>query len=217
MLIRERMTPNPIITISPETSVTDALQLMREKKIRRLPVIDKHGHLAGIVAERDLLYASPSPATSLSIWEIHSLLAKLTVERVMTREVITVTEETPIEEAARIMADHKIGGLPVMRDNGLVGIITETDLSKVFVQLFGGRRPGVRLAVSVDGAKGTVAKVASAISSAGGDIVGLGLNEVTETAGRQWEITVKVQGVTRGRLVEAVRPVVREILDVREM
>ncbi len=216
MLIRERMTHNPI-TIPPETAVPDALRLMHEKRIRRLPVVDKRGQLAGIVSEQDLLNASPSPATSLSIWEINYLLSKLAVEKVMTRDVVTVSEDTPIEEAARIMADHKIGGLPVMRDNVLVGLITETDLFRIFLQLFGGRRPGVRLTAAVSGAKGTFAKVAGAIFGAGGDIVGLGINELPDNADKEWEITVKVDSITRDNLVAAVRPVVREILDVREM
>ena len=113
MLVRDRMTLNPV-TITPDVSVTDALRLMSEKKIRRLPVIDGQGNLVGIVSDRDLLLASPSPATSLAIWEIHELLAKLTVEKMMTREVITVSEDTPLEEAARVMADGRIGGLPVL-------------------------------------------------------------------------------------------------------
>ncbi len=216
MLIRERMTHNPI-TITPETAVPDALRLMHDKRIRRLPVVDKRGQLAGIVSEQDLLNASPSPATSLSIWEINYLLSKLAVEKVMTRDVVTVTEDTPIEEAARIMADHKIGGLPVMRDNALVGLITETDLFRIFLQMFGGRRPGVRLTAAVSGAKGTFAKVAGAIFGAGGDIVGLGINELPDNADKEWEITVKVDSITRDNLVAAVRPVVREVLDVREM
>ncbi len=215
MLIREHMTPNPV-TIPPETSVLDALHLMREKEIRRLPVLDKHGSLVGIVSEKDLLNASPSPVTTLTIWEAHYWLSKLIVEKVMTREVATVSEDTPIEEAARLMADRKIGGLPVMREKALVGIITETDLFCVLLQLFGGGRPGVRLAVSISGVPGTLAKVAGAIIGVGGEIVGLGLNEVSEAAGGEREVTVKVQGASRDGLVEAVRPLVRDILDVRE-
>ncbi len=122
MLVGERMTPRPI-TVTEETSLPEALELMRQEKIRRLPVLDKHGKLVGIVTELDLLRASPSPATTLSIYEIPYLISKVKMRDIMTREVITVTEETPIEEAARIMADHKIGGLPVMRDNKLVGIM----------------------------------------------------------------------------------------------
>jgi acetoin utilization protein AcuB len=215
MLVRDRMTLNPV-TITPEVSVTDALRLMSEKKIRRLPVIDNQGNLVGIVSDRDLLLASPSPATSLAIWEIHELLAKLTVEKMMTREVITVPEDTPLEEAARIMADSRIGGLPVMRDRTLVGIISESDLFKTLLQLLGGRRSGVRLTVATAGAKGTLAAITGAIFEAGGDIVGLGFSEVQGSVEGTWVNTFKVQGVAKDRLVEAVRPHVREILDVRE-
>ena len=214
MFVRERMTPNPV-TITKDTSVSDALRLMREKKVRRLPVLDGRGQLVGIVSDNDLLYASPSPVTSLSVWEIHELLYKLKVEKVMTKKVITVTEDTPMEEAALIMADNKIGGLPVMSGKKMVGIITETDVFKAFLALFGARRPGVRITVSTTGAKGTMARIASAILSVGGDIVGLGLSEPTPSDPR-WQITFKVQDVPQDRLFDAIQPVVNEILDVRE-
>jgi len=215
MLVRDRMTLNPI-TVTPEVSVTDALRLMTDKKIRRLPVLDPQGRLVGIVSDRDLLQASPSPATSLAIWEIHELLAKLTVDKVMTREVITVQEDTPLEEAARIMADSRIGGLPVKRGDALVGIISESDLFKTLLQLLGGRRCGVRITVATSGAKGTLAEITSAIYAAGGDIVGLGFSEVQGSAEGTWVNTFKVQGVAKDRLVEVMRLHVREILDVRE-
>jgi acetoin utilization protein AcuB len=216
MLVRETMTRNPITTTA-DTPVPDALRLMRGRKVRRLPVLDSHGKLVGIVSDKDLLYASPSPATTLAVWEIPELLNKIKVETVMTREVITATEDTPLEEAARIMADHRIGALPIMQDKTLVGIITETDLFKALLQLLGGRRPGVRLSVSVPNSKGMLAKVATAIFGAGGDIVGLGLSELQGSGDTQYRITFKVQDVPLDKLVEAVRPVVQEILDVREM
>lgn len=215
MLVRDRMTIKPV-TVTPDVSVTEALRLMTDRKIRRLPVLDGQGKLVGIVSDRDLLLASPSPATSLAIWEIHDLLAKLTVEKIMTREVITVPEDTPLEEAARIMVDNRIGGLPVLRDQALVGIISESDLFNTLLQLLGGRRPGVRITVSTVGVKGTLAEITSAISGAGGDIVGLGFSEVQEAGGGTWVNTFKVQGVPKDRLVEAVRPHVLEIMDVRE-
>lgn len=214
MLVRERMSPHPVV-IGPDTSLPDAISLMREKKVRRLPVLDRQQHLVGIVSDKDLLYASPSPLTSLSVWEMHTLLNKLTVDKVMTHDVITVTEDTPIEEAARLMADHRIGGLPVVHDDALVGIITETDLFRSFLELLGGRRHGVRLTAFTPGAKGTVAKIAGAISAIGGDIVGLGFTETATAAGSQWEMTVKVQDVTPDQLVQALRPVVTSIVDVR--
>lgn len=215
MLVRDRMTLNPV-TITPEVSVTDALRLMSERKIRRLPVVDAQGGVVGIVSDRDLLLASPSPATTLAIWEIHELLAKLTVEKIMTREVIMVQEDTPLEEAARVMADSRIGGLPVLRGNTLVGIISESDLFKTLLQLLGGRRPGVRITVATSGAKGTLAEITSAIYEAGGDIVGLGFSEVQGAADGTWVNTFKVQGVAKDKLVEVMRLHVREVLDVRE-
>ena len=135
----------------------------------------------------------------------------------MTHEVLTVTEETPLEEAARIMADNRVGGLPVVRENGLVGIITESDLFKVLLQLLGGRRPGVRITVSTHGTRGVLAEITSAISEAGGNIVGLGFSEVEHPAGGDtWVNTFKVQGVAKDRLVEVMKPHVLSIMDVRE-
>jgi acetoin utilization protein AcuB len=210
------MTRNPI-TVLPQTSVPDALRIMREMKVRRLPVLDKDGNLVGIVSEKDLLYASPSPATTLSIWEIPDLLSRITVEKVMTKEVITVEQDKPLEEAALIMADHRVGGLPVMHGKTLTGIITETDLFKVFVTQLGARRAGVRLTAVVPNIKGLLARVTQAVYAIGGNIVGLGLGEVAGKTGMVWEITLKVQDVTNQALVEALKPVVDEIVDVREV
>jgi acetoin utilization protein AcuB len=134
MQVSERMT-QPVITALPDTPLQEALNLMREKGIRRLPVVDSDGRLRGIVSDRDLLHASPSDATSLSVWELNYLLSKVSLRDVMTRSVITVNRDTPVEEAARIMVDKKIGGLPVMDGDNVVGIITETDLFKVLVEL----------------------------------------------------------------------------------
>jgi acetoin utilization protein AcuB len=141
MLVGERMTRDPII-VRDDTPIDKALKIMRDNKVRRLPVLNDKGALVGIVSERDLLYASPSPATSLSIYELHYLMSRIKVADVMTTEVITVTEDTPLQEAARIMADNRIGGLPVERKGELVGIITETDLFKIFLELLEDREMG---------------------------------------------------------------------------
>ncbi len=215
MLVQERMTQNPI-TVNPDTSVPDALRLMREHKVRRLPVVDRHGQLVGIVSDKDLLYASPSPATTLAVWEIPELLGKLRVEKVMTHGVITVTEDTALEEAARIMADSKIGGLPVMRGGSLVGIITETDLFKSLLELLGGRRSGIRVAVAVPSVKGELAKLTTAIFEKGGNIVGIGLKNILGSSGDVAEVVMKVQDIGQAELVETLRPLVNSIMDVRE-
>lgn len=173
MLVGERMTKRPI-TVTEDTSLPEALELMRQSKIRRLPVVDKHGRLVGIVTELDLLKASPSPATTLSIYEIPYLVSKVKMREIMTKNVITVTEDTPIEEAARIMADNKIGGLPVMRGDKLVGIITETDIFKLMLELFGARHSGIRVTLSVPEEKGVLARVTGKIAEIGGNIISLG-------------------------------------------
>ena len=141
MLVGERMS-HPVIHISPDFTIHDAIQLMKHEGIRRMPVVAK-GKLIGIVSETDLLNASPSQATSLSVWELNYLLSKVTVEEIMTKDVITIAEDTPIEEAARILADNKIGCLPVMKDENLVGIITETDLFRLLLELMGAREKAV--------------------------------------------------------------------------
>src|SRR5574338_667853 len=137
MLVGERMS-RPVISIQPDLPVQDALALFRKEHIRRAPVI-KDGKLVGIVSDKDLLNAYPSPVTSLSVWEINYLISKIKVSEVMTRKVITIKTDTPIEEAARIMVDNKFGGLPVVEEGRVVGIITETDLFKIFLELMGAR------------------------------------------------------------------------------
>lgn len=192
----------------------DALDLMHKERIRRLPVVDRDGKLVGIVSERDLLHASPSDATSLSVWEIASLLSKVTVDQIMTSEVITISEDTPIEEAALIMADNKIGGLPVVRNGEVVGIITETNLFRVFLELLGARDAGVRLATLVTNVPGELAKLTKTIHELGGNIVALGTFLGESTKNR--EITLKVEGVTPLALREAIEPIVDQVLDIRE-
>ena len=211
MLVGERMT-HPVVTVSPDTPITDALKLMRQEKIRRMPVV-QNGKLVGIVSDKDLLNASPSSATSLSIWEMNYLLSKITVDDVMTRDVLTVTPDTPIEQAARIMADNKIGGLPVTDNGSVLGIITETDIFKLFLELMGARDPGVRITAIVPEQRGELARLTRAISEIGGNIVALGTFAGENTSNR--EITFKVSGVSEEQAEAAVQPFVEKIKDIR--
>jgi acetoin utilization protein AcuB len=204
---------HPVITIHPDLSLLDALDLMRTERIRRLPVVDKRGKLVGIVSERDLLHAGPSSASTFSVQEANYLLSKFEIKRIMTNNVITISEDTPIEEAARIMADHRIGGLPVVQDNGVVGIITETDLFKIFLELLGGRETGVRLAAIVPDAPGELARLTNSIFDIGGNIIALGtfLGESSENR----EVMIKVEGVDSQTLQETVEPLVECMVDIR--
>ena len=212
MLVHERMSKQPI-TITEDTPINGALKVMRDEKVRRLPVLSKKGKLVGIVSERDLLYASPSPATSLSIHELHYLVSKITVNEIMTRDVITVSEYTPLEEAARIMADNKIGGLPVVRDGKLVGIITESDLFKIFTEILGARDMGVRLSMLVPEQPGILADITRAITDMGGNIISLSTFMGEDPTNRL--ITVKVADVPQDRLVAEMKALALEIEDAR--
>lgn len=212
MLVHERMSKHPF-TVTEDTPIAQALKFMRDNKVRRLPVLNKKGELVGIVSERDLLYASPSPVTSLSIYEIHYLLAQIKVGEIMTRDVITVSEYTPLEEAARIMADNKIGSLPVVRNGKLVGIITESDLFKIFTEILGARDMGVRLSMLVPEQPGVLAEITRAIADLGGNIISLGTFLGEDPTNRL--ITVKVADVPQDKLVEAIKPLVLEIVDAR--
>ncbi|MBM3145166.1 MAG: CBS domain-containing protein [Chloroflexi bacterium] len=211
MLVGERMS-HPVITISLDLPITEAVNLMRREHIRRTPVI-KDGKLVGIVSDKDLLNASPSPATSLSIWEMNYLLSKITVGDVMTKEVLTITTDTPIEEAARIMADNKIGGLPVVKDDRVVGIITETDLFKIFLELMGAREFGVRVTALAPDKVGQLAALAKAVAEAGGNFVAFVQTLGEDPSNR--EVTFKVTGIDEAQVRSAIEPHVEKIEDIR--
>jgi len=211
MLVGERMS-HPVITIPPDMPIVDALNLMKRERIRRTPVL-KEGRLVGIVSDKDLLNASPSPATSLSVWEMNYLLSKITVRDVMTRQVMTVTEDTAIEQAARIMADNKIGGLPVMRGDSVVGIITETDLFKIFLEIMGARERGVRVTALIHEEHGQLARLTQAISNAGGNFIAFGQFSGEDPSNRL--VTFKVSDLDREQVRAVTEPLVQKLIDVR--
>lgn len=132
-LVKDWMTAE-VVTITPDTTLPEAHRLMTDKRIRRLPVVE-NGHLVGIVTRGDVREAEPSDATSLSIWELNYLLAKLKVSSVMTKNPISTSPETTIAEAAQVMLENKISGLPVVDNRGnVIGIITESDIFRLVVK-----------------------------------------------------------------------------------
>ena len=213
MLVGERMTRSPV-TIEETASIDDGLHLMRERKVRRLPVLDSSGTMVGIVSDKDLLHAAPSPATSLSVYELHYLLAKLTIKQVMSSPVISVSSDTPLEEAARVMADNKIGGLPVVDSNQLVGIITETDVFKILAELLGARVPGLRITLRVHQGKGVLAKLAQTLSGLGANIISFA-TYAGATADRPL-IMLKVSDVDAARIRSALADLDAEVVDFRD-
>ena len=213
MLVGERMSRPPII-IPPEMSILEAIALFKKERIRRAPVI-KSGKLVGIVSEKDLLNASPSPATTLSVWEMNYLLSKLTVSELMTKDVITVSEDTPIEEAARIMADNKIGGLPVVKGTRVVGIITETNLFKMFIELMGAREKGVRVTALIEDHPGMLAQITKTIADAGGNFIAFGQFVGEDVNSRV--LTFKVNGMSEAQVKKIIAPHIKKIWDIREV
>lgn len=211
MLVKERMS-KPVITVPPEMPILDALNLLRKEQIRRAPVV-KDGKMVGIISDKDLLNASPSDATSLSVWEINYLMSKVQVKDVMTSDVLAISEDTPLEEAARIMADNKVGGLPIMRDGRVAGIITETDLFKILLELMGARETGVRVTALVPDKLGELAAITEAIAEAGGSFLSFGqfAGDNTETR----VVTFKVTGIDEKTAREQIESLVESVTDVR--
>ena len=133
LLVRDWMTPDPV-TVDPETSLSAAYHLMKLNDVRRLPVVDDDGRLLGIVTIGDIREARPKESEHLSIWELHVKVASLKVREFMTPHPITVTPDTSIKQAAQLMLQHKIGGLPVVEGGKLVGIITDSDIFRLLVE-----------------------------------------------------------------------------------
>jgi len=211
MIVGKRMS-SPLITVSPDHHLSDARRLMQQEKIRHMVVVDKD-KMVGLVTKNDIENALPSKATSLSIWEINYLIEKITVADVMIKDVITTSEDTPLEEAARIMADNKISCLPVMRGKEVVGIITETDLFLIFLELLGARKSGVRMSAEISKEPGSIARLTQAIYEAGGDIIAFGT--FTGDTISVDEVTIKVQGVEVEKLKEAVEPHIVQMMSIR--
>lgn len=212
MFVGDRMS-RPVITVSPDMPINDALAMFKKEHIRRAPVM-KDGKLVGIVSERDLLNASPSSATTLSIWEMNYLISKVKIKDVMTKKVITVGKDVPIEEAARIMADKKIGGVPVVDSDRVVGMITETDLFKAFLELMGARDKGIRVTATIEDKPGELAKVTKAIAEAGGNFVSFGFFDGEDASTKV--LTFKVDGVKKEGIKQALGNVIKKFWDIRQ-
>lgn len=212
MNVGRRMS-HPVITIPPNMTITKAHELMARENINQCPVV-KNGKLVGLLTEKDILKTYPSSATTLAVWEVTSLLEKIKAEDVMLKKFQTVEEDTPIELAARILVDHKISALPVLRGKELVGIITETDLFKIMMEMLGARRQGVRFSVLMNNQPGEIAKLSEAIYANGGDITALSTFE--GDASSNFLITMKVDGIDEEKLGKLIQPLVIDLVAIGE-
>ncbi|MCB8816838.1 CBS domain-containing protein [Desulfosporosinus shakirovi] len=189
MYVRQFMTAQ-VFTVTPEKTIADTMALMREKKISRMPVVEK-GKLVGLVTDGDLREVSPSPATTLSIFELNYLIAKTPIREVAIKKVVTCHPDTQIEDAALLMRDHKIGGLPVVDGGKVVGIITGSDIMDAFLDIMGFRSPGQRVMIETKDQVGVMLDLA--LSTKEFD-VNIGSLAVYHLRDNQIQILARLQG-----------------------
>lgn len=214
MIVSDYMTKSPIC-VATDTSVTEARAIMAREKINKLPVLDKNSNLVGIITKNDLAKAGPSAATTLDIYEMGYLLSKLKVEKVMTKKPVTVSPDEVIEEAARIMADKEIGCLPVVQDGILVGIITESDIFKQFVSMFGARSHGVRVTMEFPDKAGVLADFSRKVADKGGNIIAVVTDDGSNVESKK--VTVKIANLALKDVEEIISSLNVKKLDIREM
>lgn len=212
MLVKNVMTKNPV-TISPECSVTEARALMNKNNIGKLPVVDKNFKLVGMVTKNDLAKSAPSQATTLDMYEISYLLSKLTVEKIMVRDVVTVPDTEVVENAAKVMLEKGIGCVPVMSGDLVVGILTESDLFSLFTEMFGATRSGVRVVFSLDDKPGQLAKIVDEIAEKNGNLVSLVTRELKDSSLRR--VTMKVSGISKEQIEEILSKLDVKAVDIR--
>lgn len=199
MFVRDCMTRSPI-TITLETPIFQALDIVLKKKVRHLPVL-RDGKVVGLVTERGLLQVSPSPATTLSVYELNYVLSKVTVKEALVKNPISVPSDCPIEEAAQIMRDKKIGSLLVLDDEKLVGIVTQTDMVEAMVRLFGLRKAGSRVVVETADRIGVLAEITQVFKEKDINIISLVCLEVD---GGRFHLTLRVSMADPAPLVNEI-------------
>lgn len=194
MRVSKWMSPK-VFTLQPTDSISVAIHLMKEKRIRRIPIVNGNGKLVGIVSDRDLKDVSPSRATTLDIWELHAVLDKLKIADVMTKKPSTVTPETPIEKAAAVMLEKRVEGLPVLDGKGnLVGILTEGDVFRALVEITGASKTHTRVNLVIPDRAGSIREVADAIRAQGGTIFSI-LSSTSKVPAGKRELVMRVEGV----------------------
>ena len=211
MTVSKNMTINPVTT-TPDMGVFEAFELMKNEGVQRLPVLDNDGNLVGIISEKNITSAAAD--REVSIVEFALLLSKIKVGDVMTKEVITVSIDDPVELAARKMSDNDISILPVVDNNGkLVGVVSRSDLFRLLLELFGTRHYGIRVTFRIKDQKGVIAKLAIALENIGANIVSIGNLDSDQGYST---IIMKINGVDESLIKDTLSPLVDGNLDIRE-
>jgi acetoin utilization protein AcuB len=211
MIVSKWMSPN-VISMDKNESLGTALRLMREHRIRRLPIVSK-GKLVGIVSDRDLKGALPSEATSLDVWELHGLLDRLKISDIMTKNVITTTPDATIERVALIMLENRIEGLPVLDAKGnLVGIVTEGDIFRALVEVTGVRRKSTRISLTLEDKPGSIMGVADVVRAKGGRIYSILSTQAKAPNGNR-ELVMRVE-ISNAKAAEIRKELAAKYSDV---
>ena len=211
MTVSKNMTINPVTT-TPDMGVFEAFELMKNEGVQRLPGLDNDGNLVGIISEKNITSAAAD--REVSIVEFALLLSKIKVGDVMTKEVITVSVDDPVELAARKMSDNDISILPVVDNNGkLVGVVSRSDLFRLLLELFGTRHYGIRVTFRIKDQKGVIAKLAIALEKIGANIVSIGNLDSDQGYST---IIMKINGVDESLIKDTLSPLVDGNLDIRE-
>ena len=211
MTVSKNMTINPVTT-TPDMGVFEAFELMKNEGVQRLPVLDNDGNLVGIISEKNITSAAAD--REVSIVQFALLLSKIKVGDVMTKEVITVSVDDPVELAARKMSDNDISILPVVDNNGkLVGVVSRSDLFRLLLELFGTRHYGIRVTFRIKDQKGVIAKLAIALEKIGANIVSIGNLDSDQGYST---IIMKINGVDESLIKDTLSPLVDGNLDIRE-
>jgi len=198
MLIKDWMTKN-VITVTPDTSMLKASKILKDKNIRRLPVVDEAGKLIGMVTDRDIKEASPSKATTLDVHELYYLLSELKVKEIMTPHPETISPEETVEQAAIKMLKHKIESLPVVNEeNQVVGIITDTDIFKVLIDITGAYLGGIQMGFTLENKPGSLKQVLQVLQENQARIISI-LSSYDKPVSGQRQVYIRIQDMEKAK------------------
>ncbi len=214
MIISRRMSKHPVVA-NKRMKVLEALSLMKEKGVEKLPVLDDDLSLVGVLTEKDILRASMPEVRQLSLLEMAYQVGSMSIEGIMTRDVISISPDTGIEEAARIMVMQDLSFLPVVKDGKLEGVVSKSDMFKILMDLFGARQYGTRMTFILEDKVGMVAKISKILAD--NNIQIISFNNILDEESGDVICTLKVEGVDEETLRRLLSPVTSAIVDEGEI